>query len=194
MAAHGRIHGGSARGDAAHDPRRIHAHAKDVADQCSIIALLAWKRELLESDHGPALERMLRECLGWFDAFELNGTRCWKENGATIELARHYERPPDLRRRPPRLRAQRDASILTNAATFAAFVSEIHEGRSSILFMTQYREPMAQRILEASCDILRTYPEYPGRERWADRIFYRGEDGVARTLAQVCVTAASQVG
>jgi hypothetical protein len=44
---------------------------------------------------------------------------------------------------------------------------------------------MAQRILEASRDILRTYPEYPGRERWADRIFYRGEDGVARTIAQI---------
>ena len=45
---------------------------------------------------------------------------------------------------------------------------------------------MAQRVLEAVRDILRTDPEYPGRERWADRVFYRGEDGVARTVAQVC--------
>jgi hypothetical protein len=38
--------------------------------------------------------------------------------------------------------------------------------------------------MEASRDILRTYEEYPGRERWTDRVFYRGDDGVARTVAQ----------
>jgi hypothetical protein len=43
---------------------------------------------------------------------------------------------------------------------------------------------MAQRVLEAARDILRSYPQYPGRERWADRIFYSGEDGLARTVAQ----------
>jgi len=32
---------------------------------------------------------------------------------------------------------------------------------------------------------LRRYPEYPGRERWIDRIFYRGEDGAARPLSAV---------
>ena len=45
---------------------------------------------------------------------------------------------------------------------------------------------MPERILQAACDILRTYPEYPGRERWTDRVFYRGGDGVVRSLAQVC--------
>jgi hypothetical protein len=74
---------------------------------------------------------------------------------------------------------------LTDAASFEEFTAEIREGRSSILFLPQYREPMAQRVLEASRDILRHYPEYPGRERWADRIFYRGEDGLARTLARI---------
>jgi hypothetical protein len=44
---------------------------------------------------------------------------------------------------------------------------------------------MAQRVLEASRDILRHYPEYPGRERWVDRIFYRSDDGVARTVAEI---------
>ena len=34
-------------------------------------------------------------------------------------------------------------------------------------------------------DILRTYPEYPGRERWTDRVFYRGGDGIVRSVAQV---------
>jgi len=74
---------------------------------------------------------------------------------------------------------------LTNARTFAEFVSEIHAGRSSILFLPQYREPMAQRVLEASRDILATYPEYPGREHWADRVFYRNEEGIVQTVAQI---------
>jgi hypothetical protein len=51
--------------------------------------------------------------------------------------------------------------------------------------MPHYREPMAVRVLEAARDILRPYPEYPGRQRWTDRFFYRGEDGIARPLSTV---------
>jgi len=144
-----------------------------------------WLEEgVTEDDHKPALERILRECIGWFDAFELNGTRRWKENADTIELAQTLERP--VISGGDRHACEPGACInLTNAGSFAEFVAEIHAGRSSILFMPQYREPMAQRILEASRDILRAYPEYPGRERWADRIFYRGEDGVAKTVAEI---------
>jgi hypothetical protein len=144
-----------------------------------------WLEEgVTEDDHKPALERILRECIGWFDAFELNGTRRWKENADTIKLAQTYERPAISG--GDRHACEPSACInLTNAGSFAEFVSEIHAGRSSILLMPQYREPMAQRILEASRDILRTYPEYPGRERWADRIFYRGEDGVAKSVAEI---------
>jgi hypothetical protein len=144
-----------------------------------------WLEEgITEDDHSHALGRILGECIGGFDAFELNGTRGWKENAAVIELARAHQRP--LISGGDRHACEPAACLnLTNASSFAEFVSEIHAGRSSILFMPQYREPMAQRILEASRDILRTYSEYPGRERWTDRIFYRGEDGVARTLAEI---------
>jgi len=115
-----------------------------------------WLEEgVAESEHSLALERILRDCIGWFDAFELNGTRRWGENARTIDLARTYERP--LISGGDRHAFEPSACInLTNALSFAEFVSEIHAGRSSILFMPQYREPMAQRILEASRDILRT--------------------------------------
>jgi hypothetical protein len=144
-----------------------------------------WLEEgVTEEVHRSALTLLLRECIGWFDAFELNGTRRWKENADTIDLARTFERP--LISGGDRHACEPSACInVSNARSFAEFVSEIHGGQSSILFLPHYREPMAQRLLEASRDILRTYPEYPGRERWADRIFYRGEDGVARTLAQI---------
>lgn len=74
---------------------------------------------------------------------------------------------------------------LTNASTFAEFGAEIRAGYSSVVFMPQYREPMPVRLLEAIWDILRPYPEYAGRERWTDRVFYRGEDGVARPLSAI---------
>ncbi len=137
-----------------------------------------------EDDHRCALDNFLRECIAWMDAFELNGTRRWNENADTVALARSHRRP--VISGGDRHAAEPGACInLTNARSFAEFVSEIHAGHSSILFLPQYREPMAQRVLEAIRDILRTYPEYPGRERWADRIFYRGDDGVARTLTQI---------
>lgn len=144
-----------------------------------------WLEEgVIDADHRRALERVLRECIGWFDAFELNGTRRWEENAETIELARVHGRP--LISGGDRHCCEPSACInITNAATFAEFVSEIHAGRSQILFLPQYREPMAQRVLEASRDILREYPEYPGREHWTDRIFYCGEDGIARSVAQI---------
>ena len=139
---------------------------------------------VVEADHRPALDRLFRECLGWLDAFELNGTRRWSENAEVIALARAYGRP--LISGGDRHATEPAACInLTNARTFAEFAGEIHAGRSSILFMPQYREPMAQRVLEAAGEILRAYPEYPGRERWPDRIFYRGEDGVGRSLNEI---------
>lgn len=156
-----------------------------VPDALIVLNHPFWLEEgVTEDDRRGALDHVLRECVWWFDAFELNGTRPWKENADTIALARAHSRP--LISGGDRHACEPGACInLTNARTFAEFVSEIHAGRGSILFLPQYREPMAQRILEASRDILATYPEYPGRERWVDRVFYRGEDGVARTLAQI---------
>jgi len=169
-------------------PDQMPALMQEFASAPGVLIVLNhpfWLDEgVAEADHHLALDRLLRECLHWLGAFELNGTRKWKENSDTIELAAAHARP--LVSGGDRHACEPCACInLTNAATFAEFVSEIQSGHSSILFLPHYREPMVQRLLEASRDILRTYPEYPGRERWADRIFYRGEDGTARSLAQV---------
>lgn len=135
-------------------------------------------------DHDRALGRILRECIEWIHAFELNGTRSWRENAATMALARAYSRP--VISGGDRHACEPAACInLTNARTFSGFVGEIRAGHSTIVFMPRYREPMALRILEASWDVLRNYPEYPGRERWTDRIYYRGEDGNARPLSTI---------
>lgn len=142
-----------------------------------------WLEEGVEEiNHPPALDRVLRECGAWFHAFELNGTRRWSENAAVIELARTHSRP--VVSGGDRHACEPAACLnLTNSQSFAGFAAEVRAGYSSVLFLPHYRQPMAFRVLEASCDILRPYPEFPGRERWIDRFFYRTEDGTAQTLA-----------
>jgi hypothetical protein len=144
-----------------------------------------WLEEGVEkAAHPRALERLFRECIEWIHAFELNGTRAWKENAETIALARVHGRP--IVSGGDRHACEPSACInLTNACTFAEFAVEMREGHSTVAFLPQYREPMALRILQASWDILRRYPEYPGRTQWTDRVYYRGEDGIARPLSMI---------
>jgi hypothetical protein len=144
-----------------------------------------WLEEgVSEAVHRPALAGLLRECGEWIHALEMNGTRPWGENADTVALAHAHSRPVisggDRHAREPAA-----CLNLTNAATFAEFAAEVRAGESTVAFLPHYLESMAMRILQASWDILRPYPEYPGRERWTDRIFYRGEDGVARPLGTI---------
>jgi hypothetical protein len=144
-----------------------------------------WLEEgITDPVHRVALRRILRLCGGWFHAFELNGTRPWKENRDTIALAARHGKP--VISGGDRHACEPSACInLTNAAGFAEFVAEIRDGYSRVTFLPQYREPMAGRVLSAIWDILRPYPEYPDRARWTDRVFYQDEDGVARPLSIV---------
>jgi hypothetical protein len=144
-----------------------------------------WLEEgVSEAAHPPALRRLLNECAQWLHAFELNGTRPWRENADTIALAGAHARP--VISGGDRHACEPAACInLTNAGTFEEFAAEVRAGESTVAFLPQYRENLTARILEATWDILRPYPEYPGRERWTDRVFYRGEDGVARRLSEV---------
>lgn len=142
-----------------------------------------WLEEgIAAEDHRGALPVMLKQCVDWLHAFELNGTRRWKENAEVAELAQSWSRP--IISGGDRHACEPSACInLTNARSFAEFASEVREGQSSVLFLPQYREPMALRVLGAIWDVLRPYPEYPGRERWTDRMFYRGPDNVVRSLS-----------
>jgi hypothetical protein len=142
-----------------------------------------WLEEGVEkADHARALDRLLRECNHLFHAFELNGTRRWSENRAVVELARKWSRP--VISGGDRHACEPAACLnLTNATSFAEFAGEVRSGHSVVLFMPHYRESMPARMLEAIWDILRPYPEYPDRERWTDRLFYRGEDGIATRLS-----------
>lgn len=142
-----------------------------------------WLEEgIEEAVHRPALDRFLCEHVGCLHAFELNGTRKWHENAAVMELANNHARP--VVSGGDRHACEPAACLnLTNSRSFSEFTSEVKAGYSSVVFLPHYRQPMAFRILEASCEILKRYPEYPGRERWIDRVFYRTEDNTAQSLA-----------
>ncbi len=163
--------------------REILSACAKIPDVLIVLNHPFWLEEgVEESDRRAALDRLLTECLPWFHAFELNGTREWSENAGTIELAKAHSRP--VISGGDRHACEPAACVnLTNAGSFSEFAAEVRDGHSSVHFMPHYRRSMALRILEASTDILRTYPEFPGRERWMDRFFYRSEDGVARSLA-----------
>ncbi len=144
-----------------------------------------WLEEgIAEPDHRSALARFLSDHLQWIHAFELNGTRSRRENAAVMRLAGEFGRP--LISGGDRHGCEPSACInLTSAGSFTEFAAEMREGRSEILFMPQYREPMALRLVETCWEALRPYPGNAGRERWIDRVFYCGDDGLARPLAEI---------
>lgn len=171
---------------AVQDERLLQDILRALAEIPQVLAVLNhpfWLEEgVEEAAHRPALNRFLRAHVGWLHAFELNGTRQWPENAAVMELAETYARP--VISGGDRHACEPAACLnLTNARSFSEFVSEIKAGYSPLVFLPHYRRPMAFRILEASCEILKRYPEYPGRERWIDRVFYRTEDGTDQTVA-----------
>jgi hypothetical protein len=169
------------------DERVLPAVLSELAKIPEVLIVLNhsfWLEEdIAELHHRWALERVLRGCIEWFRAFELNGTRPWKESAAVIELARTHGLP--LVSGSDRHGAEPAACLnFTDAGTFSEFVSQIR-GHSSVWFMPQYSEPMVLRVLETARDVMRRYPEYTARKRWTDRFFYRGDDGIVRSLSAV---------
>jgi len=122
---------------------------------------------------------------GWIHALEVNGLRPWPENLRVLEMARDINYPVvsggDRHGREPNA-----VLNLTNAATFAEFVSELREGGASeIVIMPQYREPFNLRVLQVVWDILRNDRGMAGEEsRWTERVFFELVDGVPMPLSQ----------
>jgi hypothetical protein len=121
----------------------------------------------------------------WIHALEVNGLRPWRENRWVIEMGRNLNYPVvsggDRHGREPSAMLN-----LTNAATFAEFVSEVREGGAcEIVTMPQYREPFNLRVLQVVWDVLRNERGLAGEERrWTERVFFELTDGVPRPLSQ----------
>jgi hypothetical protein len=127
--------------------------------------------------HRELVASFLRECGAWIHALELNGMRSWRENKEVTDLAqssdlcvisggdRHGFEPNAILN-------------LSNAATFEEFVDEVrNEGISDVLFMPQYREPIAVRYAETIWETIRDYPQNTSRVHWTDRFYERTPAG-----------------
>jgi hypothetical protein len=127
--------------------------------------------------HVEFLNRFLELYRGWLHAIELNGLQPAADNRECIGLAAGLELPVisggDRHCREPNANLN-----LTNASTFAGFVAEIRRDRvSHVLFMPQYRDPIPVRYIELIWHAVQNYPDFAGRERWVDRVFYQREEG-----------------
>jgi hypothetical protein len=135
-------------------------------------------------------KRLLAEFLALYrpmlHAIELNGLQPAADNRLSIQLAAGLDLPVisggDRHCREPNANLN-----LTNASCFAEFVDEVRRGlASNVLFMPQYRDPIPARYIEFAWHLVQTYPDFTGRERFVDRIFFKREnDGEIVPLASI---------
>jgi hypothetical protein len=137
-----------------------------------------------ESHHKQAIMSFMASCGQYIHAFELGGLRGWEENQRTVDFAAGWNEP--VISGGDRHGYEPNACInLTNAATFSEFVEEVRHGRSHVLFMPQYAEPLTSRIVRVVNEVVRSYPDSPLGAEWDDRVFHPDRNGVERPLSQL---------
>jgi len=133
--------------------------------------------------HIVELRRFLGENGARIHALELNGLQPAGDNRATIRVAVELGFP--VISGGDRHCLEPNANLnLTNAANLDEFIDEVRrDHRSRVLFLPQYREPLAARYIEFIWHAVKPYPGSPGRERWLDRVFYDHETDGLKALS-----------
>jgi hypothetical protein len=118
-------------------------------------------------------------------ALEMNGLRSWQENIGVVSLAKESGHP--VVAGGDRHGLEPNATInLTRAAAFNEFATEIRVERSSdIIFLPQYKEPLAFRHLLCAWDAVREHPQFVEKQRWVARVFVPCDNGIERPLSVV---------
>jgi len=134
--------------------------------------------------HGEALSELLGEFRPVLHALEVNGLRSRRENRAVLELAEACGLP--VVSGGDRHGCEPNAVLnLTNASTFAGFVSEVRQdNRSTILQMPQYFDNLRLRLLESSWHALCDAPGEFGRRHWMTRVFIEDNSGVPHPVSE----------
>ena len=135
--------------------------------------------------HRIALEHFLRQYNPFVHAFELGGLRSWDENQRVVDLANAWNQI--LISGGDRHGCEPNAVLnLTNAGSFAQFAQEIRQDRESrLLFMPQYQQSLAMRMLHTVNDVTRYIAGHPLGPRWDDRTFHPDPSGEMRPLSQI---------
>jgi hypothetical protein len=168
-------------------PERIRQLLHDLNAEPGVLVVLNhpyWDAESVGSEqHRDALAIFLQKYGHFLHALEINGMRSRAENEQVVQLA-------DIAGLPvisggDRHGCEPNATLnLTTANTFADFVDEIrYEGRSQVLLMPQYFEPLRHRLLESAWHALCDAPGEFGRSHWMSRVFIEGRDGDTRPLS-----------
>jgi len=119
-------------------------------------------------------------------ALELNGLRNWDENRAVRKLAEKWNML--VISGGDRHGVEPNANInLTNAESFTEFVHEVRREKvSNLLFMPQYARPWKHRLLQATIDAIRSYPDFPqGSRTWDERAYHPDKNGIVRPLSEI---------
>jgi len=126
-------------------------------------------------------------------ALELGGLRPWDENQRAADFACGWNVP--VIAGGDRHGLEPSACLnLTNAANFAEFAQEVRRGRSHVLFMPQYAEPLAMRIIRVVNDAVRHDPNNPYGATWGHRVFHPDRHGVERPLCELWRKSPAYIG
>jgi len=135
-----------------------------------------------QEQHMEWATQFVRQYGSCLHALELNGLRPWTENRKVLQMASELSKPVisggDRHALEPNT-----VLDLTNAATFGEFVEQVRSGWTNVLVKNQYREPFGLRILQNIEEIMGDHANHSrGWRQWSDRVFYRCDDGVVRSL------------
>ena len=162
----------------------------DLNDEPDVLVVFnhpMWDLFLIgQEKHEFLLGEFLQKYGAWLHALELNGLRNWEENRAVRRLAQQWNML--LISGGDRHGVEPNANInLTNASTFTEFVHEVRkEKRSNVLFMPQYAQPWKHRLLQATLDAIRDYPDFPqGSRTWDERAYHPDAKGAIRPLKEL---------
>ena len=136
--------------------------------------------------HTQALSCFLAQQGMFVHALEVNGLRSLEENLFVGHLAEGWNLP--IVSGGDRHGCEPSAVLnLTEADNLAEFVHQIRKkGNSHVLYMPQYAEPVALRVMQTLLDVIRVYPDYSiGSQRWDERVFHPDQSGVPRPLSSL---------
>jgi len=138
-----------------------------------------------QPQHMEWVGRFIQSYGRYLHALELNGLRPWPENREVLHLARDLGMPivsgGDRHALEPNTMLD-----LTNASSFAEFVEQVRSGVTDVLVTNQYREPFQLRVIQGLSEIMQDHENHGrGWRLWSDRVFYRCDDGVVRSLTNL---------
>jgi hypothetical protein len=138
-----------------------------------------------QTAHRNSLENFLAGHNQFVHAFELGGLRSWDENQRVVDLADAWKQT--LISGGDRHGCEPNAVLnLTSAKSFPEFVQEIRrDHQSNVVFMPQYQQSLAMRMIHTINDVSRYMPDHPLGPNWDDRTFHPDPTGELRPLSQI---------